>query len=206
MNTRGRASRRRLVTVSLAVVIVIGLLVYALADALHWQPTTGRNGDMLGQDGEETFAEYEQRAEASLQAAPAEEESYALLTFARPLTAAEAGVETAELQRVNAMIVGMAAPYALPEPVEGATRADVYAHQFAMIGRGLSGIGNVPVPYQLTAVVALDDGEALRQAASQPRVATVEVLPPDAAWGSFGVRPVEVPGVDQLEVAVPRSR
>ncbi len=197
------ATRRRLVLVSLAVVAALGVLVYALVEALAWSPAPGRNGDMLGQDSGESYAQYEQRAAASLAEAPADEDVYALITFARPLEAAEAGVETGHLDRVNAMIVGLAAPYPLPEPVDGASRADVYAAQFEMIGRELSGIGDVPVPYQLNAVIAHDDGDTLRALSHAERVATIEVLPPDAAWGWFGVSPVEVPGIDQMAVAVP---
>ncbi|MDR7329719.1 hypothetical protein [Corynebacterium guangdongense] len=202
----GPGTRRRLVLGSLAVLAALGVVVYALVEALAWSPAPGRNGDMLGQDSGESYLQYQQRAAESLAGAPADEDVYALITFARPLEAAEAGVETEHLDRVNAMVVGMAAPYPLPEPVAGATRADVYTAQLGMIARQLSGIGDVPVPYQLTAVVARDDGETLRALAHAERVATVETLPPDAAWGWFGVSPVEVPGIDQMAVAVPPVR
>lgn len=201
----GARARGRLLLVSLAVVTALGLVVYALVEALAWAPAAARNGDMLGQDSGESYVQYQQRAAESLAQAPAEEDVYALITFARPLDADEAGAETGHLERVNAMIVGLAAPYPLPEPTGQATRADVYADQFEMIARELSGIGDVPVPYQLTAVIAHDDGESLRRTAQRGSVAAVETLPADAAWGWFGVSPVEVPGIDQMDVAVPSA-
>ncbi|WIM72229.1 hypothetical protein QP028_13390 [Corynebacterium suedekumii] len=77
--------------------------------------------------------------------------------------------------------------------MDGETRADVFDRELSRIGDSLAGIGDVPVPERIDAVVAHDAGDPLRAIATDDAVATVEVLPSDAAWGRFGVRPVQVP-------------
>ncbi|AIT61440.1 hypothetical protein [Corynebacterium doosanense] len=195
--------RGRLIIAVVAVVALLAGLWWASRDDATSQPPA-INGDMLGQV-DESYDQYVERAADTLATAPEGEKAFGLVTFAEPLDAAQAGELTAELGRVNAMLVGFSAPMPLPEPVGGATRAEVYERQFGAVADSLAGIGNVPVPRELTAVIAWDEPEAFRALAGDGRVAAVEMLPPDAVWGDFGVRPVEVPGVDMLEVAAPTA-
>lgn len=195
--------RGRLILAVVAVFVLLALLVVASRDDATSSPPA-INGDMLGQDGE-SFGEYVQRARSTVDAAPEEENAFALVTFAEPLTAGQAAEVTGGLGRVNAMIVGISPPMALPEPIAGENREDVYIRQFELVAHSLRGIGDLPVPYQLTSVIAWDDPVAFRSVASDPRVTAVEMLPPDARWGDFGVRPVEVPGMNMLSVAVPAA-
>lgn len=187
-----RADRIRTVVAVIAVVALAALLIVAVFDDRTAKPMPP-NGDMLGMDAGESFDDYRQRAADSLAAAPADEEAFALVTFTDPLSPVEAE-ETLEPveRRVNAMIIELAAPFPLPEPIEGETRADVFQRELDRIGHSLSGIGNVPTPEHLDAVIVWDTGEVLRGVAADEDVATVEALPPDAAWGRFGVRPVDV--------------
>lgn len=177
---------------ALAVVGLLGVLVLAFLDDATHKPVPPQ-GDMLGTESGENFAAYARRAETSLIDAPADQPVYALVTFAEPLTPQRAGVVLESLERVNAMIVAMAAPFALPEPVAGEGRADVFQRELDRIGDSLQGVSSVPVPELLDAVVVRDNGEVLRTLSAADDIATIEVLPPDAAWGRFGVRPVEVP-------------
>jgi hypothetical protein len=176
-----------------AVVALAGVLVFAFLDDATHKPVAPQ-GDMLGMDSGESFGDYAARAQDSLLDAPADQPAFALLTFTEPLAPAEAADVLEPLGRVNAMIIALAAPFDLPEPVAGETREDVFQRQLDRIAHSLSGVGDVPVPERIDAVVAYDTGEVLREVAEAPGIVTVEVLPPDAAWGRFGVRPVSPPG------------
>lgn len=182
--------RRSLAT--LAVVGLLGALTIAYFDDATHKPVAPQ-GDMLGTESGESFAAYSERADLSLLDAPADQPSYALVTFAEPLTPEEAATALRGVRRVNAMIVQFAAPFSLPEPVAGEDRADVFGRELDRIGASLQGVSSVPVPERLDAVVVRDTGEGLRMLSEVADIATIEVLPPDAAWGRFGVRPVEVP-------------
>lgn len=173
-----------------AVIAMVGLIVFALFDDATSRPMS-LAGDQLGPDAGETFEDYHARAEDTLADAAPGENVFALVTFAQPLSAGQAGELLGDMERVNTMIIGLAVPRALPEPIDGATRADVFAHELDLIAASLDG-----APTQLTAVTAWDDPEAFRRLANDPAVAAVEVLPSDAMWGNFGIRPAEPPGMD----------
>lgn len=187
MRLDGVDKGRVLLAVAAVLAIIGGLWLASRDDATSQPPAI--NGDMLGQDGGESFDAYRDRAAETLDRAPEGEDAFGLVTFAEPLAAEQAGEVTAALGRVGAMLVGLSSPMSLPEPVAGSTRAEVYSRQFDRI----ASVGDAPAPHQLTAVVAWDDPEAFRAARVDERVAAVEMLPPDAVWGNFGVRPVEVP-------------
>ncbi|QGU04985.1 hypothetical protein [Corynebacterium comes] len=181
---------RRIVAI-LAIVALAGALVLAFLDDATHKPVAPQ-GDMLGTESGEPFSSYVGRADRSL--ADADQSAYALITFAQPLTPAEAESVLTGIGRVNAMIVALASPFALPEPIAGETRADVFQRELDRIADSLAGVGDVPVPERIDAVVVRDTGDVLRAVAGAPEIAAVEVLPPDAAWGRFGVRPVDVTG------------
>ncbi|AGF72873.1 hypothetical protein [Corynebacterium halotolerans] len=185
------ADRIRKIVAVVAVVALAALLIVGIFDDRTAKPMPP-NGDTLGMDAGESFDDYRRRAADSLAAAPADEEAFALVTFTDPLSPAEAEEVLEPVGRVNAMIIELASPFPLPEPVEGETRADVFHRELDRIAHSLSGVGNVPVPEHLDAVIIWDTGEVLRGVAEDEDVAAVEALPPDAAWGRFGVRPVEV--------------
>ncbi len=187
----GRADTVRKVLAGVAVLFLIGLVVVLSFDDRTSRPMPP-NGDMLGMEPEQSFGEYRVHAESSLAAAPAGEGAFALVTFTGQLDPGEAAEVVEPVGRVNAMLISLAAPFPLPEPVAGETRADVFDRELGRIGHSLSGVGNVPAPEGLDAVIVWEEGDTLRSLAGQERVAAVEVLPPDAAWGRFGVRPVQL--------------
>lgn len=180
----------------LAALAVLALVVTVIA--LSFSDRTAKpmavNGDLLGQDSSESITEYRERSETSLRAAPAGEEAFALVTFDGPRSAVDAGELLAETRRVNAMVMLSAPAMGLPEPVAGEDRAAVFNRQFDQVERSLAGIGDVGLDRVLNGVVVRDTGEALRSLNREPEVFSVEVLPPDAAWGAFGIRPVYLDG------------
>ena len=68
------------------------------------------------------------------------------------------------------------APIALPEPVAGATREDVFRRW----------AGDAPI----AGLIVYTGGSAKEKIRSDQRVMCVESLPADAAWGKFGIKPV----------------
>lgn len=136
------------------------------------------NGDWVGQGGNESFASYQDRAARSL--ADATGPSFALVTFSQPKSVAEAGAVADQLvvRRMSAAVMLSSKPVELPEPVAPATRADVLHQQI-----GSEGL--------VAGLVIHDDPAALREIGAHPEIAAVEVLPPDAEWGRFGIRPVK---------------
>ena len=122
-------------------------------------------GDQLGPDPGETPIAYAQRAADSL--AEADEPAFALVTFSEPLQPDAAADLLQPARRVNQIIVAGRAPIAVGEMPD---RREVF--------------GNDP----LVAAVVWESGEVLRMLIDDPRVSTIEVLPADAVWGTFGIR------------------
>lgn len=152
------------------------------------------NGDVLGQDSSETSAEYLQRASESVANAEDGEQAYSLVTFTQPLSPSEASNLLEGIGRVNAMVMLSAPAMDLPEPIAGETREDVFNRQIKLVDAQLSGIGDVHAPGELNGVVVWDIPQKVRVLSESSLVYSVETLPPDAAWGSFGIRPVDTSG------------
>lgn len=149
--------------------VIVGAIGWASLD--HRDASVARRGDQLGMESGENFTDYAARAERTHDQAPGN--SFALVTFDRP-----GGVDVLDrvsLQRVNAAVSTDQAPVALPEPVGSANRSDVI-HRWA---RG-----------EVTSVVVYDSVPTLVALAEEPGIAAVEILPGDAVWGRFGIRPV----------------
>lgn len=177
-----------------AILCVLAFVALVLILGHRTPPQGPVNGDQLGMDNDESFSSYLDRADASLAVldADSEEESFALVAFDRSLTPEEAGEVLQDVGRVNAAIIGIAAPRALPEPIEGEDRADVFQRELDHIAHSLGGIGDVPTPETINAVVVWDTPATLRALHDEAQVASVEALPPDATWGLIGISPVFV--------------
>ncbi|MGV0352499.1 hypothetical protein [Corynebacterium confusum] len=172
-----------------AVVGVAAVGVVWAAGAFGAQPTAPLQGDQLGPEAGEDQGAYVARAADSLAAADDATSTYALVTFRSALSAQDAADAVEPAGRVNAMLVGASEPIALPEPVAGANRADVFDAALEQTQAGLEGIGHVEIPREVSAVVVWDTGQTLRDIAGEGQVAAVEPVPADAAWGSFAIRP-----------------
>lgn len=130
-------------------------------------------GDALGPETGETFEEYRQRVSL----VSFEGQRFALITFSRALSPEEASTLLEPIGRVSAFQEGITPATAIPEPVTGTTRAEVF--------RG-AGAGS------LLAVVVYADYTQLSAIANNPQVAVVEALGEGAVWGTFAIRPPAV--------------
>ena len=172
------------------------LALVAVVVALSFSDRTAKpmaiNGDTLGPDSTESSVEYQERAAVTFAEAPLGETAYSLITFTQPLGSEDAASLLQGVKRVNAMIMLSAPAMDIPEPIAGETRADVFKRQISLVDASLAGIGDVRAPTELNGVVVWEAPENLEKIAENPLVFSVETLPPDAAWGSFGVRPVNL--------------
>ena len=197
-HTRPEASPKRLdfEQIRKIVAIVSIIVLVALVAWASYQDQTGKpqpyNGDSLGRDTSETIDSYLSRADNSLAEAPADEKAFALVTFNDPMPTAAAGpiFEKAGIGRVNALIVDAAVPIPLPEPVEPDNRAVVFDRALQRVA-GTVGADPTSKDFWIRGAVVRDTGDKLRELKkSSSEIMAVEVLPPDAAWGLFGVQPV----------------
>lgn len=144
-----------------ALVVATALLVagfWAVGEANPPAPPV-LQGDELGAFEGESDADYAARAARTLDH---EEASFALVTFVRPLGAAEAAGALEPAPRVSALVVPGKAPVVVTEASRSNMRIDV-----------------------ITAAVVWANGAALRQIQQQDAVLAVEMLPADAVWGAF---------------------
>lgn len=182
------------ITRSIIAVVAIILLVTGFIFAMNSDRTSKPmliNGDSLGALSGETLEQYQARAAETLAEANQAQEpdqrttnSFGLVTFTEPLSAAEASELLAGLDRVNAVLTEQnLVPVAIPEPTGGETRADVFRRA----------VGEQPI----IGVIAWASAGQFSDVAANQRAFAVEVLPADAAWGRFGIRPVLVSGAQE---------
>ncbi|MCT1683496.1 hypothetical protein [Corynebacterium appendicis] len=172
MNRREIAAGASLVVGAVAVGLLVAL-ISLLGARTRFEPVPV--GDQLGQDNGETFAEYVERAEASLDDAPGDAPAFALVTFAGETTPEEASAVLEPVGRVDAVIPPDAPLQPIGEPKKGRDRTEIF---------------RIAVDGDVAGAVVRDTGDALRALSANERIAAVEALPPDAVWGAFGVRPV----------------
>ncbi|MCS4489032.1 hypothetical protein N7326_01980 [Corynebacterium sp. ES2794-CONJ1] len=168
------------IRVGLAVVslAVMGLgYSFFVADTAK-EPPVIFNGDVLGPERGETRADYQQRSRMSRREhhAPA----FAYISFVRPIPADLAGEIVLAVERVNAVGVGEAAVIGIPETITQ-PRGDHLEEQIRL--KGLD-------PNAVTGLVVHASPTTLDQVAQASEVLAIEVLPSDARWGLFSVRPV----------------
>ena len=174
MNRREFAAGATLVVGTVTVGLLVAL-ISLLGTRTRFEPVPV--GDQLGQDNGETFAAYLDRADASLEDAPGNAPVFALITFAADASAAQASAVLEPVGRVDALIPPDAPLTPVGEPKEGRDRTDIF---------------RISVDGDLAGAVVRDTGDTLRALSADERIAAVETLPPDAVWGAFGVRPVNI--------------
>lgn len=143
------------------------------------------NGDTVGIEAGESYADYQRRARETLDEAPADREAYALVVFRDWATPEQAGPWLEPLSRVDAGLIDAVRIRPLPEPVAGSTRGEVLATGMERELAATSGLQP-----RLSGAIVRDTGERLRAWAAEREddLAAVEVLPPDAPWEGFGIR------------------
>ncbi|AIU33037.1 hypothetical protein VH13_04140 [Corynebacterium ulcerans] len=141
------------------------------------------NGDQLGMENSESLDHYVSRSRESL--SDFEGKAFALVTFRGHFSVADIGsvLEKAGIERVNAVVTGGATAIELPEPAQGVNRASVLTQQIVMRGADEDDIRSV---------VVYDNVKPLQKLQEESKVLAVEALPPDAAWGRIGIRPVNL--------------
>lgn len=201
------------------------VLLVVLVTALVWWAGGDDNarprpfaGDHLGPHVQQSRADYTALADASLAAAlqrAPEQPAFAMLSFAAPLSSADAGSLVADLRRVGSLITQDAQILALPEPAAdpeptaapdrtgipsdseiAAARTQIFTSTIAAAsGMKHSQIAESPREIEssgIIAVIAYDTPRKLEAFTHDPRIDAVEVLPPDAVWGQFGISPPQV--------------
>lgn len=163
-----------------AAVLLVGAVLYGgcyLVGVTHPPTQPVLQGDALGAEQGETAPEYAARARLSLEEAEREQESeqahFALVVFSHPLGPNQADAVLRRLGRVNALLTEDGAT-PVGEPAPGASRVAIF--------RGVAEPIHGAVVYDTVAHLA-DVNDATD-------VVAVEVLPADAVWGAFAIRPV----------------
>lgn len=191
----------------LALLCVIALVVAVVA--LSGSDRTNRpspiNGDQLGPAPVETVDQYVTRADAALDAIDDAEPHWALVSLlpARSPSEAAAAVDGIAGLRVATMIVGSTGIRDIPEPVAGATRADVLTREYDAYLRALTLPEAVAAP-EVTGLVVRATADRLREIRGRDGVAAVEPLPADAVAGRFGIRPLTA-GHDAFAESLPEA-
>lgn len=174
---------------SLARVTVAAVALCATVAAVGiWgpRPSPSPQGDELGPERGETAEAYQARAAATITGS---EPTYALVSFEGGLGPERTAEAVGEAERLAAVIIGQAAPIAVPEPAGNATRRDVLDTVLGRVAASLAGIGNVSAPTTFSAAIVYGEPEALRAIEQSPGVLAVEAVPADSAWGAFALRP-----------------
>ena len=165
----GAQLRRAVAVISLGLIAVLAIALLVIPRP---EPVRVPQGDALGPETGESLNAYQQRVARTAEQAPTGPR-FGLVTFTTALEPATAGELTTHLMRVNAAVTGQGPAIALPEPVPGATRAQVFQRAGAQ---------------HIHAVVVYDEATRLEKMRDHPSVAVVEMLDSDAVWGTFAIR------------------
>lgn len=177
----------------LSVVCLLALVatVIALSNSERMSRPTTVNGDMVGPETDETPDAYLARAAQTLDGATGPEPRWALVTPTGPADVPDLTAMFTDQPdlRVSTLLAGNV-QWPLPEPAVGRRREDVFAAASERFGAsaGIPDPRSTPV---ITGVIVRGTPDHLRAVASSPGVRGVEVLPADAVYGRFGMRPLE---------------
>ncbi|EEI16919.1 hypothetical protein [Corynebacterium lipophiloflavum] len=174
---------------AIAALVVVALVAGLWTLGIVAPPAPTYQGDQLGMEQGETPEEYAARARASI--SDGGDAAWALVTFTGELSPAEAADAVKPARRVSAVVFQGAPPRAIPEPVAGQSRADVFVAEADRARAGGVAAGSAP-----QSVLVKDEPAVLRGIAADRRVFAVEALAPDARVGTFGISPVSPPSFD----------
>lgn len=178
---------------SVACLVALVVAVIALSNSDRMSRPGAVNGDALGPETGESTEDYLARAADALAAATGDEPRWALVSPDGPAdVAALTAVFTDQPDlRVSTLLAGNV-QWTLPEPAVGHRREDVFTlarHRVA----ASAGVPDTDGALGITGVIVRGTPDQLRAVASTPGVRGVEPLPPDAVYGRFGSRPLDVP-------------
>ncbi|AGP30601.1 hypothetical protein [Corynebacterium terpenotabidum] len=176
---------------SVACLLALVVGVFALSNSDRMSKATAINGDVLGPETEETTDAYLARAAESLAAATGEDARWALVSPDAPAdVAALTAIFTDQPDlRVSTLLAG-GVQWPIPEPTSGHRREDVFTAARQRVAAS-AGVPDTDEVLAITGVIVYGTPEQLRAVAATEGVRAVEVLPPDAVYGRFGMRPLE---------------
>ncbi|PRQ11167.1 hypothetical protein C1Y63_07910 [Corynebacterium sp. 13CS0277] len=174
-----------------AALVLIGVLLLGLWVVLARSDRTAKpmliNGDHIGRETGETMEDYIARTDHALGELGETDTVYALVSFSQPLSPAQVAVviEGVPLTRVSALVFDGSKELALPEPVAGQNREDVFTQWFSRAQRA-----GLPID-GIDGLIVRDTAADIRQLQGRSGILAIDPAPVGAVWGRFGVSPVQ---------------
>lgn len=187
---------------SVVCLVCLAVTVIALASSERMSRPQAINGDVLGPDNSETVDEYLTRAAESVQDAeptePADAARWALMSPADPADPDELAEIFSGMSALRvSTLLSAESRWEIPEPADGHRRADVFAATREQVAAS-AGVGLDDPSLDVLGVLVHGTPAELRELSGRPGVLAVEALPPDAAYGRFGLRPVTVADREEI--------
>lgn len=187
---------------SVVCLVCLAVTVIALASSERMSRPQAINGDVLGPDNSETVDEYLTRAAESVQDAeptePADAARWALMSPADPADPDELAEILSGMSALRvSTLLSAESRWEIPEPADGHRRADVFAATREQVAAS-AGVGLDDPSLDVLGVLVHGTPAELRELSGRPGVLAVEALPPDAAYGRFGLRPVTVADREEI--------
>lgn len=187
---------------SVVCLVCLAVTVIALASSERMSRPQAINGDVLGPDNSETVDEYLTRAAESVQDAeptePADAARWALMSPAEPADPDELAEIFSGMSALRvSTLLSAESRWEIPEPADGHRRADVFAATREQVAAS-AGVGLDDPSLDVLGVLVHGTPAELRELSGRPGVLAVEALPPDAAYGRFGLRPVTVADREEI--------
>lgn len=184
---------------SVVCLVCLAVTVIALASSERMSRPQAINGDVLGPDNSETVDEYLTRAAESVQdAEPPDAARWALMSPAEPADPDELAEIFSGMSALRvSTLLSAESRWEIPEPADGHRRADVFAATREQVAAS-AGVGLDDPSLDVLGVLVHGTPAELQELSERPDVLAVEALPPDAAYGRFGLRPVTV--ADRKEI------
>ncbi|MGJ0183274.1 hypothetical protein [Corynebacterium glyciniphilum] len=178
---------------SVVCLVCLAVTVIALASSERMSRPQAINGDVLGPDNSETVDEYLVRAAESVQdAEPSDAARWALVTPEQPADPDELAEIFSSMPALRvSTLLSAESRWEIPEPADGHRRADVFAATREQVAAS-AGVELDDPSLDVLGVLVHGTSADLQELSERPGVLAVEALPPDAAYGRFGLRPVTV--------------
>lgn len=187
---------------SVVCLVCLAVTVIALASSERMSRPQAINGDVLGPDNSETVDEYLTRAAESVQdaesAEPADAARWALVSPVEPADPDELAEIFSGMSALRvSTLLSAESRWEIPEPADGHRREDVFAATREQVAAS-AGVGLDDPTLDVLGVLVHGTPAELQELSDRPGVLAVEALPPDAAYGRFGLRPVTVADREEI--------
>lgn len=173
-----------LIAVLLAIVCAVALVHHP---GSH-DPYSSANGDSVGPETGESYAQYAARVSPELERVRDEETRFAYVLFVPDTDTAAAAQALQPVPRVDVIIPRGMGPIPIPEPTDDAGRAPVFERALRISGAAGMEEPSAGGPAVLSAAVVYASGSQLRQLLASPTITSIEPAPPGSHWSGFAVR------------------